>query len=283
MQPIEIFYLNLASQVTRRETLVRSYESCDFAPHWRLHRFDAIGVDHDLVRDIPGTMSATNKACYLSALICLRNSLENDDHLMIIDDDMEFGREAQRVVDSVVQILDESEWDVLLTDAIIPDVLDMPLVFWIWYKYKSRQDYAIVDLTTRPFTFCDGSMIINRRAKHRVYAMMATNDLSIPWDIATRHLIKKGDLRSRLVLPFLTAPSKCADVSLINPDLDRPDLLQNMLQNQLRRMFWIDGGKEPVDGDWLHQTTGEVFNRDAAAFSALMQPILSLQCRYLTC
>lgn len=278
MKELDLYYLNLGTAVARREAFLAKYEACHFTPHWHLQRFHAIDAQHDLVKTAQGSLGPGNKGCYFSSLVCITGALASDRHLFIVDDDIEFCRASQFGVDRAIEQTDEADWDVILTDTIIPNAYDMPRMLIARHEYDRGGHVTLIDLGDAPFTFCAGSTIINRRSKQKILDLMKTDDFSAPWDMVMRRHIKKGLLRAFLIFPYMTTVSALADDSQIAPDQDK---LEHRLYSEFRRMMWVGYQPKPYYSEFARKEYRDVIRDEVLRMNAIMTPLLSLQLKWV--
>ncbi len=274
---MDVFYLNLRSATARREAFVAQYNACNFAPHWVLRRFDAIDARHELVRGARGALSPGNKGCYFSSLECIRQSFDNDHHLFIVDDDIDFCAVTQRFVDNAIAATGEGDWDILLTDTVIPNAFDMPWITMLWYEHRQNHVVRMLDLNCATFSFCAGSTIINRNAKRKIHELMLVDEFTDPWDLRMREYIQAGRVRALLIFPFVTTVGLRGDESQIKPD--DPDRLEQKLCNEFRRMMWVGEPAGPFVSEWSCQERRALITDEAVRMNAIVTPLLSLQMR----
>jgi GR25 family glycosyltransferase involved in LPS biosynthesis len=277
MVPLDVVYLNLGNAVARRQAFEEHYAALNLASHWSVRRFHAIDAQHDLVKNAEGSLPPGGKGCYFSSLECLRQTLTDDRHLYLLDDDIRFGPSSQALTDHVLSTIDETQWDVIYTDSIISNAFDMPRLMMAWKEYQKTRRLSIIGLKSAQFNFCAGTAIYNRRSKQKILDCMTVTDFSVPWDLMIRHQIRSGNINAILVFPFLTTVSSHGDVSQLSP---QSDMLEHSLYNQFRRLVFVDRGDEPDTTDWSTHAHADVLDDEAKRFSKIFLPLLSLQFRW---
>src|SRR5262245_55728131 len=98
---MECFFINLENQAERRDFL-RDNFARHKAQGWFLNRIAAVGVDQLARSPVPGLIRETEKACFLSHKLALRESLEAPGHALILEDDALFGPSSCGAIDNAI-------------------------------------------------------------------------------------------------------------------------------------------------------------------------------------
>ena len=112
-------YINLAQALERRESLEKNFYS--LAPdNWSIERFNAIDKDFVFETKTSGKLRPGAKACFMSHAKVIRESKNADGHILILEDDAQFGPSSFSVIDSFIREDSHPQWDILFTDVGIP-------------------------------------------------------------------------------------------------------------------------------------------------------------------
>src|SRR5208282_5842379 len=98
---MECLYINLDTATDRRTSIENSFDKYRRG-NWTLRR--VIGVDAASIEtaQISGILSSAQKACVLSHRKAVGESLGNDDHVMISEDDTIFGESTFKHIDAIL-------------------------------------------------------------------------------------------------------------------------------------------------------------------------------------
>ena len=290
MPKLEIHYSNVITSVERHEYLQKNFAECAFKPHWRLNRFIAFDVNNPAVQAMPGELGPGGKGCYLSVLEILKRSVDDDCHTMVMDDDIEFCPRTQEVVDKILDGLPDDGWDLLLTDTIIPNAIDMPRFLYERRVYEKTGEFRLLGLPPTPYRTMAGSTIFNKHSRRKVIDMMTTTDISQPWDIKLRGFVDNKLLRAFLIFPFVTAPSHLADQSTLKAVDEenylsgfRISSLQHRLHNDFMRMMWIGRQDETYFANHPLQDFGDwssLKRPDVERLISIMEPLMGVMMGY---
>ena len=232
---MKCLYINLDSASARRAAVERSF-AAHVAPGWDLLRVQAVDVDSVRRRSIGGAISDTAKACYLShkhAIDCIANISKTS---MIIEDDTVFGRRSMGAIAASVALANKSfEWDLLYTDAIIPNIREMSELSRLRPALMDGGNVTLIDLKDMQFG-STSAYVVNAKSAQRLKSLFSVERIDTPIDLFLRKLIHEGHLKAFLTFPFLTTVSEHADDSFIQLNA-RTDLIWNTF----RRMAWIEG------------------------------------------
>jgi len=207
-------YINMDRSVARRQALEAQFAAFGCAD--RYTRF--VGVDgHDLDRGNSG-LTPGECGCFESHYRCIRDSMGEDVHLHILEDDVVFGP-------STIPILDQSLGDgfsqseMVFTDIFIPGELST-LQFLIdfyrrtglleprepgtrpWPKFINFYDLKLASFTGA------SSYFVRSDARARLLALMEAElagGPSLPVDIFYNRIVRDGEIKATISLPFLTS------------------------------------------------------------------------------
>jgi GR25 family glycosyltransferase involved in LPS biosynthesis len=234
---MECVYINLDNAAARREAIEGSFQEHN-SPGWILKRFPAIDVGYVKQNSIAGRIRDEEKGCFLSHKIIIERSVDLEDHLFILEDDVCFGRQSMAIVDNLVNNeLPEDTWDLLFTDVGIPSIYGMLQLIDMRNNFRSTRSIQTIDLMTMIF-FGSTCYIINKNAIRKLNHILDKATLDAPYDLYLRELIQLKLLRAFVIFPFLTSVSNESSKSGIQtPAFGRTQFIWNIF----RQMIWIEG------------------------------------------
>lgn len=229
---MDIFYINLADQIHRREFVERNFAAVQ-RPGWRLSRIDAVTAE--AARDMPGRIRDAEKACFQSHLRAIEKAQHAAGHVLIAEDDILFGKGSLRSIESALASLAEDDWDILFTDLVIPYAGPMANFYMRRQRLARSGDSEVLELGDLNFAGAT-AYIVNHRVRHKVLqALAAGAPLDVPYDLQLRKLIQGKTLRGHVIIPFPTTVSAFADTSQIQ-DAN----LADAVWTAFRRLTWLE-------------------------------------------
>lgn len=202
-------YINLASATARRAQCESFLAQAGVEEFYS--RFEAVaGKDH-LDQYAESGLSAGKIGCWLSHLNVLRDNIEGDYHLHVLEDDFELTSAFPHLIQDLDQrTRNIPDWDILFTDfslAITKDVFAMrDLIHRVDQLYQNNQ-YTVEDATNL-FAAGNSSYIVNRKSKRKVAELLEQGLGSrLPQDLYMRELARQGKLKIVVTLPYLTTLS----------------------------------------------------------------------------
>ncbi|MFN9753474.1 MAG: glycosyltransferase family 25 protein [Planctomycetota bacterium] len=199
------FFINLAESVSRRENVERQLAQLQLGHRDR--RFEAIRGDR-AAEQPQTTLSPGQLGCWLSHLALWRAAGQSTGHLHILEDDVRLTPLLIQILDQLE--LDESSWDLLFTDVYFhppPTPEQFIQLCQAREAFLKKRKIALIDLRRLSFTGTT-SYLVNRRSLVRLESLLAEG-----WrqnqtiDVAIQSLVRRGELRARLVFPFLSTLS----------------------------------------------------------------------------
>jgi hypothetical protein len=203
---IEGVFINLDRSPERRAEMERQIAAIELPyPVRRL-----AGVDGEQQPAGPPPLRPGQYGCWLSHLKALEQSIGQDHHLHIMEDDALIST-ALPILPEVVQSLDsgaEGEWDILYLDATVVEALDMCQVFG-WAKTARDDGTVRVRAIPQVFTIYGlHSYVINSTRKAFVLDFLKRHMAQgKAIDTVTAYGIQSGQLRAFMTTPFMTAGS----------------------------------------------------------------------------
>ena len=235
-------YINLHHAHERRLAIEASFNQA-VRPGWRLERFSALDTAFVDAHAVEGTRTRREKACFLSHRAVIQAQAESGQHLLVLEDDVAFGRTTCQVVDGFLQQNAEADWDLLFLD-LCPTKIEHVVTLYLNRKSLIRQRTVIpLDLEKIPF-IGSNAYIVNARAFGKVLACMnAAIPIDIEYDLFLSTCISQQLLKAAVLFPFVTTLSQHADASQIQP---RSINAVNLARNVFRSTVWLEGCSEDM-------------------------------------
>jgi len=267
------FYLNLARNETRRNALVQHLEQIGATN--RYTRFEAVDgremVSRCPTRLVPGKLGLW--LTYENLLTALGNSPPA--HVHLIEDDTVLARNAVLIIERVLAWMDQfrDDWDLLFTDVFVqPRISSFERFERLLKKYERSRNIAVLDVGKYAYA-CNSSVLINRSSV-RKYAELIRGQwaLGTPLDIYVRQLIRSGQLRACLTVPFITS---------ISPDSSTSDIEGGVISQSrkvceiVRRVFFLDANVGSLLAEIQGLTLGAGISKRAAVYLAAKKYMLS--------
>jgi hypothetical protein len=203
---IEGVFINLDRSPERRAEMERQIAEIELP--YPLRRL--AGVDGERQPVGPPPLRAGQYGCWLSHLKALEQSIGQDHHLHIMEDDALIST-ALPILPEVVQSLDSGsagEWDILYLDATVVEALDMCQVFG-WAKTARDDGTVRVRAIPQVFTIYGlHSYVINSARKAFILDFLKRHMAQgKAIDNVMAYGIQSGQLRAFMTTPFMTAGS----------------------------------------------------------------------------
>jgi hypothetical protein len=234
-------YINLDRAVERRSAIERQLAALDLP--YPVRRWPA--VDGSAQKERPPNLTPSQHGCWLSHLSAIENSIENDDHLYVVEDDALL---SDGLVDlpSVVQAIESAsagDWDLLYLDATVVEVEDMCSMFEWTERARRDQQLGFVRVP-RSFTLYGLlSYVVNARRKRSVCHFLREHiGRGKPIDSITAHGIQQGALKAYVTVPLLTCGSELARSSQI----ETADDGRNLAWLLFRRLCFVQRDTESL-------------------------------------
>lgn len=232
---IKCYYINLIKATERNLDLIENFSKFN-EKEWEIERFNAIGIAQIELDKVPGILTPPEKGCFTSHRELI-NSLKNlDNHIFIMEDDVQFGKNTQNLITQGMSILPDS-WDILYTDICIPNPAQMFDFFKISEELREKKLIGLHNLSKTPFAGAS-AYIINKNSIKKISELLNTpKELNTPIDIFIAAQIHAGNLNAFTVLPFATTVSKSSNSSQIQNFNDQN---ADQVWNCYRRLIWND-------------------------------------------
>jgi GR25 family glycosyltransferase involved in LPS biosynthesis len=257
-------YVNLPQATERRVSLEASFAASS-PGDWTLRRFEALGPAD--VAHIPGGVRPAEKACFASHRAALESTLDDEDPVMIVEDDVMFAPGACGTLEALLAV--PAAYDIIYGDVA---AYDLPFLIELarWRDPAvTRREAQVLALAGRSFAG-SSAYIVRGSAKRRLHAALAAPAaLDQPLDIFLRDLANNGAFRMGVAFPFFTAPAPLAD-GASQIQLDGSSSIDAAF-NILCRTFWAARDTQQAADDlaWLQaKTDGETQQLLGGLFAA---------------
>jgi GR25 family glycosyltransferase involved in LPS biosynthesis len=273
-------YINLDAQSGRRAGVESNFQKTRL-PNWSLTRFRAIDTAYVHEHGIPGKLTASEKACFLSHRQAIGQSLEHDEPVYILEDDAILGTGTCRTIELLLSSdLAEKEWDILFTDVGVGSNEDMSELLRLRSKLRqetiSNAEPTIFDLRSLPSFFGASAYLVNASSKKKLHALLDDGrDLDVEYDTFLRDRMFQSQVKGFCLFPFITSVAPEADVSAIQIGTD------HMIRNAFRRLLWRESSVDlaagadhwPADDLTLQEAIRLAFGLPARPDCAVMMQI----------
>lgn len=262
-------YINLAKAVERRSAIEASFARAA-APGWRLARFNAIDTAFVDAHRLEGARSKAEKACYLSHMAVIEAHAGSSEHLLVLEDDVEFGKATCEIVDGFLQQNPDADWDLIFLDVSIAGFSDMLSLYFNRRDLMKKR--AVIPLDLAKFLFFGANAyIVNGRSFSKLLACLEAGlPVDVEYDIYLQERIHDGQLKAAVLFPFVTTLSGHATRSQIQPDnLEKLNHARNMFRN----LMWLESRPEQVAADLAYLET-VVAETEHRAFSTILASML---------
>jgi GR25 family glycosyltransferase involved in LPS biosynthesis len=160
-------YVNLAHALERKEELELNFKNN--APlNWSIERFEAIDKNIVLENQVPGKLRPEEKACFMSHAQVIRQSRDVDGHVLILEDDAQFGPSSFEVVDSFIREDLVAPWDILFTDVGVPSPSLMVDLLKARRELEKKKKCIAIDLSVLSF-YGATAYIVNKNSKRQYH------------------------------------------------------------------------------------------------------------------
>lgn len=270
-------YINMDRSVERRRALEAQFAAFGCAD--RYERF--AGVDGQSLDRSASSLTAGECGCFESHYRCIKESMGEDRHLHIVEDDVVFGPSTIALIDQVAADA-FGQGEMVFTDIFVRGELVTIQLLMNYYRLSGALQARaggeagwpsfvnFLDLKQASFAG-SASYFLRSDAKARLLSLMERElaaGPTVPVDIFFHRIIHAGELSACCTLPFLTSVDPAAIVSTTIEG--RPQLSGSALAFfMLRNYFFVD--KDDATLERLgRELTGPVEN------SNYMNPVLDV-------
>ena len=121
---MKCFYINLDSANERKLQIERNFLE-NKGVEWSMSRYAAVDARYIENQMIPGSLSPSEKACFLSHKNLIKENSNSEDPFLIMEDDAIFGKHTCAIVKSILSSGLDFDWDILFTDVAVPRIETM--------------------------------------------------------------------------------------------------------------------------------------------------------------
>jgi GR25 family glycosyltransferase involved in LPS biosynthesis len=233
---MDCLYINLARETKRRENLEKNFDLFK-KQGWDLSRIEATSADDVRDRDVMGRLTPNEKACCLSHIEAVKASIAVGGHVMILEDDAEFGPHSCAIIDQIISSLPSDGWDVLFTDIGPGNEHYMIELLQLRRRLIRENQFKVLSLKG-VFFGAATAYIINEKSKEKVLKGIAANEIfNVPYDLILRNLVFKDELRGFVLFPFATTLSDEALRSQIQQERTK---YSDLILTLFRKAVWFD-------------------------------------------
>jgi GR25 family glycosyltransferase involved in LPS biosynthesis len=235
-------YINLDHAIQRRAAIEASFAKAA-RPGWTLSRFKAIDTGFIDRQPIAGKKTAAEKACYLSHKALIEAHAASAGHLLVLEDDVEFGIATCEIVDGFLQQNPGAEWDLLFLDVCVYSVDDLVTLYF--HREGLMKDRRVIPLDLAKLTFFGtNAYIVNAGSRQKVLACLEAGlPVDVEYDLYLAAQVRQGRLKAAVLFPFLTTLSDHATSSQIQPAC--VDGL-NQARNLFRNFLWLESAPDQL-------------------------------------
>jgi len=239
------FYINLDAAAQRRRSLEENFAQIKKAD-WSLTRIAAIDAAYIEANEVGGSLKPVEKAYFLSHKKALQESMNDDDAVFILEDDAMFGSDTCNIVEQLPEFAKDLEWDIVFTDAVVPNVGDMSGLVMLRHGLADKKEIRLIDL--KSFSFAGSTAyIVKGTSKERLFDVIDSQaEINEPYDLFLRKKIYHGDIKGLLCFPFITSTSEFSTLSSIQSGVERkPDERKaDLIWDLFRKLTWIERDME---------------------------------------
>ncbi len=270
-------FINLDSATERRTALEENFDKTMSKHGFSLHRVSAETTLDVKSRNITGIQTDSAKACYLSHVKAIEQSLEFKGPVLILEDDACFGeRTGEKLIEAMSKFIGTNVlWDLFFTDVIFGEISQMAELIWDnkMLMRRDRQVFKIFDL--KGWTFCGMSAyVINPNSKIKIKTILE-NQSTIDHlnDIYIRDRVQDDIVKAFTIFPFLTSVSDYSENSQVQSN---EFTIAIRTINAFRKLCWNDVDISGLSTeDLLKGIPEDFFDKESDYFSQIIKIIAS--------
>lgn len=270
-------YINLDHAKQRRQAIESSFEKAA-RPGWTLSRFSALDTAFVDAHGIQGSRTSREKACFLSHKAVIEAHTDAGEHLLVLEDDAQFGLATCEIVDGFLQQNAGGDWDLLFLDVSVVNIGDMLTLYYHRQALMQGGKIIPLDLASVPF-FGTNSYVVNAASRNKVLACIeAGMPIDIEYDIYMSNQISARELKAAVLFPFVTTLSQHADDSQIQRSSMET---VNRARNLFRNLMWLESRPDSFQHGLLALEEAVADSRHGALatiFTALLMNISEPGC-----
>jgi hypothetical protein len=230
------YYINLDRSPERRARIENQLSRYGLAERYaRVAAVDGSTVS----REPPHRVKSGEYGCFASHVAALRAASASDSHIHVLEDDAVLSQDFFSTMNRIVGQRGFEQLDLLFTDiGISPDSVTVGAIERIVRAdHGGFKPMTLVDLRSLNFT-CTTSYFVARRSIDKLRVLLEESlraGPELPIDLELRRLVRSGQLRAAVSLPFLTSvdPELDVDSTIRAPDPSRIAI------NVLRQLYFV--------------------------------------------
>ena len=268
-------YINLFEAKNRKYNVEENFIKFR-KKNFKLLRFDAVNIKYIQENNILGKLKPKEKACFLSHKYLIKQNINSNESLFILEDDANFGRSTCEVIENFLKLKDKFDWDILFTDVIVTQPSTMVELIKLRKVLKKNNQTEILDLNNFEFAGATG-YIINQKSINKIYNLLDSKvTLDEPYDLYLRRLILEKKIKGYVIFPFITSLSSESNISQIQEiNMGNTDLVWNTF----RRMIWIDSNIEESI-ETLAKINNDICDEESKQFGIIISACISNKFNY---
>ena len=222
------------NSVGRKHALESNFQA-NKALGWSLRRVDALAANA-VAHQPPSCLRDPEKACFLSHIKAIETAKLSAGHVMIAEDDIQFGARSLAAIDAALARAPADSWDIIFTDIWVTSTHAMLDLLLLRRRVCGDAAPRLINLGRMPFVGAT-AYIVNANSRDKILYLLPRGDpLEIPYDVYLQQLIHNNRLRGFVTFPFATTLSSNAETSQIEeaPSRDKTAM------NAFRRLMWLE-------------------------------------------
>lgn len=267
---LNIYYINLDEATSRRKEIDTNLAK--FLPRdIKITRIRAIDKEFIEKNNVPGNIRASEKACFLSHKLAVKEAANNSGFSLILEDDACLSQYTYRYILSLLPEFNRN-LDIVFTDLCVSSMNSM----FSLYKLKGSLDLNSIQLIeTKKIDYAGATayLLNDISSKKLFHYLESTNSFDIPYDLFLKSLISNNLLTSAFTFPFITTLSDLSSDSQIQLN---SDYLTNFVWNAFRKLMFIesnDNNDQLLDS--LIEVSDKLQDEESKVFSEIIKIIIS--------
>ncbi len=263
-------YINLAQSKKRNESITNQLKSLGFEHLYK--RFNAIRASFD-GDPLKAPMKNAELGCWLSHLEVIKQSMNDDMHLHVLEDDALLNP-LLSTMPSLFNWLDgQTDWDIVYTDVYFhpPPSPDIFYQFTMASdQFKKNRKLELISLNTIQVTGTT-SYFINKRSLKKVYSLLEGQwNSGKTIDIFIAQLIKNKKLNAFVTAPFITSITPEVAVESTIGDYGNSTQILDLL----RRSLYVDSMPDNLYQEALNGTRNQVIDPRIGLYAESIKTVL---------
>lgn len=215
--PYTGFYINLDQRTDRRlaieNELIRTHLNHAYT---RFPAIDGKALKKSQLDLSKSTLSEAQCGCFISHYLLLKENLDQQRHLHVIEDDTQFGPATENGLRMAIDKGWLQNYDIVFTDTYIPIRAEVLQSYKALFDQCIQRDgqgnithvsFGVANLKHKVFATTN-SFLINRqsiRKLHDIYSAAIAKGLDTPIDLFIRELCNQSSIAVGVIFPFITS------------------------------------------------------------------------------